>query len=101
MEILLKKYAEVFRDELGTLNEYKAHLTLKEGATPSFLKLRQVPVALRNAIDKKLKTLARLGIIERVSHCEWAAPLVAVSKPYGSICLCGDLQSYREPISKG
>ena len=26
VEIFLKKYAEVFRDELGTLKEYKAHL---------------------------------------------------------------------------
>ena len=43
VEIFLKKYAEVFRDELGTLKEYKAHLNLKEGATPRFLKSRQVP----------------------------------------------------------
>ena len=45
VEIFLKKYAEVFKDELGTLKEYRAHLTLKEGATPRFLKLRQVPLA--------------------------------------------------------
>ena len=52
VEIFLKKYAKVFRNELGTLKKYKAHI--KEGATTRFLKSRQVPFALKSVIDKEL-----------------------------------------------
>ena len=75
---------------MGTLKEYKAHLTLKERATPGFLKSRQVPFALKSVIDKELEKFPQLGIIERVSHCEWVALLVLVPTSDGSIRLCGD-----------
>ena len=43
VDSLLKKYAEVFKGELGTLKDYKVHLSLKDSAVPKFLKPRAVP----------------------------------------------------------
>ena len=45
---LLKKYAEVFKDEMGTLKDYKANLSLKDSAVPRFVKPRPVPFANSN-----------------------------------------------------
>eukprot|EP00118_Oscarella_pearsei_P024179 m.300986 g.300986 ORF g.300986 m.300986 type:complete len:174 (+) comp40804_c0_seq14:525-1046(+) len=58
---VLQKYAEVFRDELGTLKDYKAHLSLKDGAVPKFLKPRQ-PFAIKGVIDAELQRLACLAV---------------------------------------
>ena len=55
---------------------------------------------MRSVIDKELEKLTRLGIIERVSHCEWAAPLVPVPKPDASIRLCGDYKVTVNPSLK-
>ena len=96
----MKKYAEVFKDELGTLKDYKAHLSLKDTARPRFLKPPPVPFALKRVIDTELERLARLGILENVSHCEWAAPLVPVPKPDGSVRLCGDFKVTINPSLK-
>ena len=85
---------------MGTLKEYKEHLTLEEGATPRFLKSRQVPFALKTVIEKELEKLTRLGIIERIGRCKWAAPLVAVPKPDGCIRLCGDYKVTVNPSLK-
>ena len=99
-DCLLKKYAEVFKDELGTLKDYKAHLWLKDSARPRFLKPRPVPFALKGVVDTELERLARLGILENVSHCEWAAPLVPVPKQDGSVRLCGDFKVTINPSLK-
>ena len=88
----MKKYAEVFQDELGTLKDYKAHLSLKDSTVPRFLKPRQVPFSLKGVIDTELERLACLGILESVSHCEWAAARIPVPKPDGSVRLCGDFK---------
>lgn len=44
---ILKRYDEVFQDELGTMKSIKAELKLKENATPKFHRPRTVPFALR------------------------------------------------------
>ena len=39
---ILKRYGEVFQDELGTMKTIKAELKLKENATPKFHRPRTV-----------------------------------------------------------
>ena len=36
VEALVQKYPEVFQSGLGTMNSFKAHLHMKEGAKPKF-----------------------------------------------------------------
>ena len=59
-------------------------------AGPLFFKPRPVPYALRARVEEELKRLEAAGIIEPVTHSDWAAPVVPVVKGDGSIRQCGD-----------
>ena len=84
LHTLLETYKEVFRDELGTMNSVKAELKLKENVTPRFHRPRSVPFALKGAVEQELARLEEKGILKKVSHSSWAAPIVPVPKKYGN-----------------
>ena len=44
---------------------------------------------LRGAIEEELE---REGILVKITHSEWATPVVAVPKPDGQVHLCGDFK---------
>ena len=50
----LLKIINVFKDTLGVMNTFEAHLQLKEGAKSQFCKARSVPFAWKEAIDREL-----------------------------------------------
>ena len=79
-------------DELGTIRPLTAKLHVNVENNPKFYKPRTVPYTLKNAIDDELSRLEREGILEKVTHSEWATPIVAVPKPDGSVRLCGDFK---------
>ena len=60
---MLRRYEEVFGDELGTMKEIKAELKMKENATPKFYHPRTVPFALRGAVEQELNRLEEIGIL--------------------------------------
>ena len=80
----------MFKDELGTVQPYRATLHVQPNAKPRFFKPRPVPFAIRDAIGQELDRLEKQGILRRVDHSEWAAPIVAVPKKDGRFRLCGD-----------
>ncbi len=90
VESLLKSYSEIFRDELGTMKSIQASLTLKEDVTPRFHRPRPLPFALKEPVEQELHRLEEAGILTKVSHSEWAAPIVPVPKKDGKVRLCGD-----------
>ena len=51
-----------------------------------------MPYALRSHIEEELDRLKREGIMEKVTHSEWATPIVAVPKLDGWVRLCGDFK---------
>ena len=87
---LLKRYDEVFQDDLGTMKTIKAELKLKENASPKFHRPRTVPFALKEAVEQELNRLEEKGFIKKVSHSDWAAPIVPVPKKDGKVRVCGD-----------
>ena len=95
---LINKYPEVFKDELGTMVNFKATLNLKPTARPKFFQPRAVPFALRDSIEAELACLDDTHIISKVSHSDWAAPIVAVPKKDGKLRLCGDYKVTINPI---
>ena len=88
--MLLKKYEGVFSGSQGAMKHFSAKLNVKEDVRPTFLKPRSVPFAIREAIEAELKRLEAEGIIEKVSHSDWAATIVPVPKDNGKIRICGD-----------
>ena len=87
---MLKRYDEVFQDELGTMKTIKAKLKLKENATPMFHRPRTVPFALKEAVEQELNRLEEKGILQKVDHSDWAAPIVPIPKKNGKVRMCGD-----------
>ena len=87
---LLECYQEIFSDELGTIQTFRAQLAVQENARPKFCKPRSVPLALKEAIEEELDRLERVGVLEKVAYSEWATPLVPVPKKDGRVRLCGD-----------
>ena len=77
-----------------------ARLEVQEGTTPIFHKPRSVPYALCETIEKDLNRLEMLGVIEKVPHSQWAAPIVPVPKADGGIWLCGDSKVMVNPFLK-
>ena len=87
---LIKRHQQLFTSELGTITPYKAKLQVQPQAAPSFVKPRPLPFAIRASVGKELDLLEKQGIIERVSHSDWAAPIVPVPKKDGRFRICSD-----------
>ena len=87
---VLDKYADVFKDELGTFKDITVKLEVKENSKPKFHKPRAVPYAIREPIEDDLDRLEKAGIISKVRYSAWAAPIVPVPKKSGQIRICGD-----------
>ena len=92
VNVLLKRYKEVFIESLGTMKHFQAKLWVRPGTTLVFYRPRPVPFAVKGAIDRELRCLEKAGIVEKVLHSEWAAPVVVVPKGDGKIRLCGDFK---------
>lgn len=75
---------------LGTVKDFTARLSLKEGVEPRFHWPRPVPLALKAVVSEELNRLVDQGILEQVDSSSWAAPIVVVPKKNGGIRVCGD-----------
>ena len=100
VEYLVDKYGELFLDELGTIKSFQAELRVELQDRPKSFKARSVPYALRLPIEEELDRLEREGIIDKVTHSEWATPVVAMPKPDGRVRLCGDFKVTVNPSMK-
>ena len=75
MSQILQEYSELFEVKLGTVKDFTAHLEFKESGTPKFFHPRSVPFAIREAVETELSQLQSSGIIEKVTHLDWAASI--------------------------
>lgn len=89
---LCDKFEDLFDDKInGVMNKFKADITVKENSKPIFRKPRPVPFALRPKVEEELDRLLVQGIVKKVEHSDWAAPIVVVPKNRGSsVRICGD-----------
>ena len=90
LDDLMERYGELFKDELGTVQDYCVKLVLKQNAKPRFFRPRAVPYAIKGTTEKDLDRLEKLGVITKVSRADWAAFIVCVPKADGSVRICGD-----------
>ena len=98
MDKLLKECDTVFAPSIGTVKGFQAEIKIQEGASPVFHRPRPVPYAIRQQVADELDRLEKEGIIEKINRCEWAAPIVVVSKADGGIRLCGDYKVTINPV---
>ena len=96
---LSSKYSDVFKTGLGRCKKVKVPVRLKPGSTPSFSKPRVVPFSRRQAVKEELDRLVKAGVLEHVDFSDYAAPIVAVSKPNGRVRICGDFKMLNQQIS--
>ncbi len=98
VEALLQKFPQVFEEGMGKMNTFQASLQLKPGTTPKFVEARPIPFSLKQAIEQELDRLEEAGIVEKVSHSQWVAPVVPVPKADGCIRLCGPYKVTINPV---
>ena len=87
---ILNKHEAIFKDELGTVQGVTAKFHINPEAKPKFFKARPVPYTLQSKVEFELNRLQAAGVIKPVKISEWAAPIVPVVKPDGSLRICGD-----------
>ena len=90
LDALLKEYNEIFENKLGTMSNIYAELKLKKDVSPKFHKPRPIPFSLHEAVAQELNKLEKEGVLKKVEHSRWAAPIVPVPKKDGTVRICGD-----------
>lgn len=65
-----KQFPTVFGEDLGQFQGESIKLELNEGITPIFLKHKQVPFALKPAVEKELDKLMQQGVLEPMDYSE-------------------------------
>ena len=97
MEQLLQKYAQVFSEDVRSAKKFKASLHQKPGSQSKFSKARPVPFTLKGTMERELDLLENLAILEKVTHSQWASPVVPVPKADGCLRLCGNYKATLNP----
>ena len=100
LQDVLARYSDVVAEGLGTLKGVKTKIYVDQGAKPKYNKARSVPYALRASVEVELERLEREGIISPVEFSEWAAPIVPVAKPNGTVRICRDHKLTVNQVSK-
>ena len=87
---ILTRHSDIFAEELGKIEPFRVTLQVQSQAKPRFCKARSVPFAVKDEIEAELNRLESAGILVKVDHSPWAAPIVAVPQKDGKIRICGD-----------
>ncbi len=95
---ILSRHPQVF-EEVGKLTDYQLLIHVDPNIEPVAQPLRRAPFHVRKDIEKKLKELQDLDIIEDVvGPTLWVSPLVAVPKSNGDIRICIDMRCVSKAI---
>ena len=97
---LVRKYPAVFTEDLGSLKGMTGTINITKDAQPKFFKPRPVSHFLRSKVETALSRLQQQGIISPVTFSQWAAPVVPVLKPDGTVRLCGDYKVTINPVAQ-
>lgn len=90
---IVKQFVSLFKPGLGHCTAAPASLQLHPGSTPVFRPKRPVPYASLPEVDAELQRLEREGVLTPVSYSAWAAPIVVIKKPNGSLRICADFST--------
>ena len=91
LKSIIIKHQKIFSNSPGHCNLLEHEINLIEGFKPKPLKQYRIPESLRDEVNKQVDKLLADGKVVH-SNSEFAHPIIAVSKPDGSIRLCTDLR---------
>ena len=95
---IVNKYNAVFNG-VGKLKHYELKVHLNPDITPVAQPQRRLPFHVRKHVEKKLKELQDLDIIEDVEGpTPWVSPLVAVPKSNGDVRVSVDMRRTNEAV---
>ena len=97
---LLKKHEQLFCEELGTLKGMTAQIHVPQTAQPRYFKPRPLAYTVKAKVEKELKRLQDVEIIEPVQFSDWAASILPVVNSDRSIRICGDYKVTVNAVSK-
>ena len=94
VDVLLKKYKEVFPEGLGTMRHFQAKLKVQPGTTRP---RTAYTVCSQRCCRQRIRPVTTGRKVEKVTHSDWGVPLVIVPKGDGQIRLFGD---YKVTVNK-
>ena len=95
----LSEFSDCF-GEIGTLNKTH-HIEIKKNFTPIVTPIQQIPHSLKPKVEKELKRMIDLGIIELVDELtDWVNGLVTAGKPNGKLQICLDPRPLNQAIKQ-
>ncbi|XP_060518103.1 uncharacterized protein K02A2.6-like [Cylas formicarius] len=80
---LVKEYLEVLESTLGKFKGPPVSFSSYPNIKPIVLKVRKIPFALKDKIDRELDRLVDQGVLEPVTHPKRATPIVVVAQDNG------------------
>jgi hypothetical protein len=98
---IVQKYEDLVVG-LGKLKNYQLKLYRDETVKPVAQPMRRLPYDMREAVEKKIKELETLDVIERVEGpTPWVSPLVCIPKAnQNDVRICVDLRQAKNAIMR-
>ena len=87
---LLAKHSDLLEDSYEGMKGVEAHITMKDGAKPIFIKPRRVPYALKDEVEREVDKLEKNGVIVKTEKSQWTSPIIVVPKGDKSVGIYGD-----------
>ena len=87
LQSVLAKYPDVFMEGLGTLKGVKVKIYVDQERRTQIYQSKISALRIETNVELELERLEREGIILPVEFSEWAAPIVPVAKPNGTVRL--------------
>ena len=75
-------HSDSFKPGLGCSTTAKASLALRDDGQPKYCKSRKLPFAIKLVVGAELYHLEKDGMIEKVTHSDWATPNSSRSQAY-------------------
>lgn len=91
LQKLLASFTDIFQDRPGKTKLCSHSIELQPGAKPIRVPPYRVNPQKADTIRKELDLMIQMGVIEE-SSSPWAAPVVLVPKPDGSVRFCTDFR---------
>ena len=96
---LFSAFPGLVSEDLGTFKGPAHCIKLKPDAVPHAVRVRPIPLCYREAAEKEILLMDRLGIWEKVKQSEWVHPLVVVGKPeQGQVRITTDLSRLNKSV---